>query len=143
MEVPLKEEQLPDVELLTRHLQQADRRLEELKHKYHVMLCIIAVLAVWSVYLLTERRQHVTLVRQWSEELAIWQDKVSALSSNVDDLQAELADLDGKPADWKDVGPEVEKISGNIQRDVTDLDERIEKLEDRMSDATSDDESDE
>jgi uncharacterized protein YoxC len=142
MEVSLKEEQLPDAETLTSQLQQADRQVKELKRKYYLMVCLIGVLAIWLVYLLIDRNQHVTLVRQGSEELAILRERISAASSSVDDLQGELTDLDNKTAEWKDLGPEVEKISSNIRRDVTELDERIEKVEDRIN-AALDDESDE
>ncbi len=138
----LKEEQLPDAETLTSQLQQADRQVKELKRKYYLMVCLIGVLAIWLVYLLIDRNQHVTLVRQGSEELAILRERISAASSSVDDLQGELTDLDNKTAEWKDLGPEVEKISSNIRRDVTELDERIEKVEDRIN-AALDDESDE
>jgi cell division protein FtsB len=142
MEVPLKEEQLPDAERLTGQLRQADRQLKELKRKYYLMMCVIALLAIWLGYLLIDRNQHVKLVKLGAAELAVLQEKISAVSSSVDDLQGEFEDLDSKSAEWKDVGPEVEKISGKIRRDVTDLGERIEKLEDRIN-AALDDESDE
>ena len=142
MEVSLKEAPLPDAEILTSQLRQADRQIKELKRKYYVVVCLIGVLAIWLVYLLSDRNRHVTLVRQSVAELAVVRERVSDVSSSVDDLQGELTDLANKSAEWKDSGPEVEKISGSIRRDVTDLDERIEKLEDRM-DAALDDESDE
>ena len=142
MEVPLKEEQLPDAEILTSQLQQADRQIKGLKRKYYFMMWVIALLAIWLGYLLIDRNQHVKLVKRGAAELAILQEKISAVSSSVDDLQGEFEDLDSKSAEWKDAGPEVEKLSGNIRRDVTDLDERIEQLEDRL-DAALDDESDE
>ena len=138
----MKEEQFADAEILTSQLQQADRQLKELKRRYYLMVCLIGVLAVWLVYLLIDRNQHVTLLKQGAEELAIVRERVSDASSSVDDLQGELTDLDNKTAEWKDSGPEVEKISGNIRRDITDVDERIEKLEDRIN-AALDDESDE
>jgi len=142
MEGSLKEAQVPNAEILTSRLQQADRQIKDLKRKYYVVVCLIGVLAIWLVYLLIDRNQQVTLLRQGVEELAVVRERVSDVSSSVDDLQGELTDLDNKSAEWKDSGPEVEKISGTIRRDVTDLDERIEKLEDRMA-ATLDDESDE
>jgi cell division protein FtsB len=142
MEVPLKEEQLPDGEILTSQLQQAHRQIKELKRRYYLMMCLIALLAIWLGYLLIDRNQHVKLVKHGAEELAILQERISAVSSSVDDLQGEFEDLDGKSAEWKDVGPDVEKISGNIRRDVTDIEERIEKLDDRIN-AALDDESDE
>jgi hypothetical protein len=142
MEGSLKEAQLPDAEILTSQLQQADGQIKELKRKYYVVVCLIGVLAIWLVYLLIDRNQHVTLVRQGVEELAVVRERVSDVSSSVDDLQGEFTDLDNKSVEWKDSGPEVEKISGSIRRDVTDLDEKIEKLEDRMN-AALDDESNE
>ena len=138
----MKEEQFADAEILTSQLQQADRQLKELKRRYYLMVCLIGVLAVWLVYLLIDRNQHVTLLKQGAEELAVVRERVSDVGSSVDDLQGELTDLDNKSAEWKDSGPEVEKISGNIRRDITDVDERIEKLEDRIN-AALDDESDE
>jgi septal ring factor EnvC (AmiA/AmiB activator) len=142
MEGSLNEEQLPDAEMLTSQLQQADRQLKELKRRYYLVVCLIGLLAVWLLYLLIDRNQNVILLKQSAEELAIAQERISTVSSSVDDLQGELADLDSKSAEWKDSGPEVEKISGSIRRDITDVDERIEKLEDRIN-AVLDDESDE
>ena len=136
-------EQMPDVDRLASQLQQADRRIEELRQRYYVMLCLIVVLAFWSGYLVIERRQQITRVRQWSEELALLPDKISDVSSNVDDLQGEFDDLDNNSAEWKELGPEVNKISGDIRREVTDLDERIEKLGARIRNAASENESDE
>ena len=136
-------EQMPDVDRLASQLQQADRRIEELRQRYYVMLCLITVLTLWTGYLLIDRHQQVTRVRQWSAELALLPDKISDVSSNVDDLQGEFDDLDNNTAEWKELSPEVNKISGDIRREVTDLDERIEKLGDRISNAASENESDE
>ena len=136
-------EQKPDVDRLASQLQQADRRIEELRQRYYVMLCLIAVLALWSGYLLIDRHQQVTRVRQWTAELALLPDKISDVSSNVDDLQGEFDDLDNNTAEWKELGPEVNKISGDIRREVTDLDERIEKLGAGIRNAASENESDE
>ena len=136
-------EQMPDVDRLASQLQQADRRIEELRQRYYVMLCLIAVLALWSGYLLIDRHQHVARIRQWSAELAVLPDKISEVGSSVDDLQGEFEDLDNNSADWKELGPEVNKIAGDIQREVTHLDESIEKLGDRISNAASENESDE
>ena len=136
-------EQLPDVDGLASKLQQADRRIEELRQRYYVMLCLIVVLALWCGYLLIDRRQHVARVGQWSAELALLPDKISDVRSSVDDLQGEFEDLDNNSAEWTELGPEVKKSSGDIRREVTDLDEMIEKLEGRISNAASENESDE
>jgi hypothetical protein len=94
MEVPLKEEQLPDGEILTSQLQQAHRQTKELKRRYYLMMCLIALLAIWLGYLLIDRNQHGKLVKHGAEELAILQERISAVSSSVDDLQGEFEDLD-------------------------------------------------
>ena len=133
----------PDLDGLARQLQQADRRIEALRQRHYVMLCLVIVLALWSGYLLIDRHQHMAQVRGWSAEFALIPDKISDLNSNVDDLQGELDELNSNSANWKELGPEVEKISGDLRRDVTDLDERIGKLAERISHAASENESDE